>query len=924
MNILDFGQKVLDYFENTTNDGDTILFSIDSEIYEHEIFQNDENSKQEFERRIKDFVYNNGLDLSSVYTNKDLYAIALAAHQIILSYKYRDDDKAINHYLLSFYYPGEPNANILYTRYYGNNQYGKNYQEKLWLDVKSVLKNKLNRNLIIPDFTNTNGQRDQKYIKAQLCLLKNLKQYFYYIFFRYGFSTEIQYSKEEFLERIKIIDQKLNNKITNKMVDSLWVKLKTISQEDFGNFKLDDKLLFELLWTIYQSWDGTFPINALSSSYSYNPIYVELNDDDFTFNTEQGIYFRAMLLEPQNRICNFRFFTYIGDNIWEAKDSVITDLPESETFIILINSSEKKFFSKKMMVEYRPSNQLLQQLPQLNDFLILKYFALPKDFYDGFPYTNMENTNKRFVLCGGLKLTGRTYLDSTDKRLKPSVFTGHPKIEQIPDSGIINEIKISEYKTKDTNKLRLHFYSPKDNRDNYNFNKIYYDIPEIKISNNTNSKRENKSGVDITNYKFKAELTGLVSKGGFIPGSRIKVITDSGDIAIKEFDEFSDYNKSQLVNVKFGWFEKDDELFSPSESLTDRLKLVKTIEFKIRSNQKDEFQISEFWVTQLHNYFVSEYFGEDNYSFENIIETTTIDKIVTKKEPLTLSYISVNKNGYYEIKKRETPIYYDELKTFQKGLCIWLCHCGVATYPEIQNICSTLIQKTEFPDIYGENPEYQIFMPLMKIGIIIPLINNEKRTVYKVIQKYEEILFGTELVNQIDIQNNFVNLSSLLNKIDLFLPKQLTENNVFVRFSKLSWKWQSIRVSTRNLIFPCIYKIGLNPWEPMYFGTKNNHFQINNENPDTFSICKSIINREHYLEKNAATPPFEYFPEQKLLVCRYFSDIPSVYTRILMLADSKKITEEDIYLSGTSEYREQYFENIDYEFIKELDKKLSQ
>ena len=925
MTISEFGQKVLDYFENTTNEGDTILFSIDSELYEQEIFQNDDNSKIEFERRIKDFVYNNGLDLNAAYTNKDLYAIALAAHQIILSYKYRDNDKTINHYLLSFYFPGEPNANVLYTRYYGNEQYGKNYQEKLWLHVKSVLKNKLNRNLIIPDFTNSSGQRDQKYIKAQLCLLRNLKQYFYYIFFRYGFSTEIQYTKEEFLERIRIIDRKLNNKITNKMVDSLWTKLKNISQEDFGNFKLDDKLLFELLWTIYQSWDGTFQIQSLSSSYTYNPIYVELNDDEYTFNTEleQGRRFNAMLMDPDhpNKICIFRLFTYIGDDIWEAKE---TDLPEVETFIILIHSCDKKFFSKKNMVEYEPSNELLQQLPQLNDFLILKYFSLPKDFYAGFPYSNIEQTGKRLVLCGGVKLSGRTYLDFSDKKLQPSVYTGFPKIEQIPESGIINDIKISEYKTKDSNKLRLHFYSPKDNRENnYNFNKIYYDMPEIKFSKESSITKENKSGVDISNYKFKAELTGLVSKGGFIPGSRIKVLTDTEEINIKEFKDFSDYNKSQLVNVKFGWFEKDDELFSPSESLTDRIKLVKTIEFKVRVN-KEEPQISEFWVTQMHDYFVAEYFGEDNHTTEPNIQTAVSNEVIEKSELPTLSYIYVNKKDYYEKHKTNTPIYYDELKAFQKALCIWLCHCGFATYPEIQNVCRTMIQKTDFPEIYGETPEYQIFQPLMKIGIIIPYTNTEKRTVYKVIPKYEDILLGSEIHNEKDLQKYFVNISSLLNKSELFYSTQLSENNVFVRFSKFSWAWQSKRIHTHNLIYPCIYKIELDPWKPLYFGTNNNHYQINNENPDTFSICKSIINREHYLEKNAANPPFEYYPDQKILVCRYFSDIPSLYTRILMMADPKKFTEEDVYLSGTKDYREQYFENIDFDFIKELDKKLSQ
>ncbi len=92
MTIPEFGQKVLDYFENTTHSGDTILFSLDSEIYEQEIFNGDVSSKNEFEYLIKKYVENNGLKLLCV-NNPDLYSIALAAHQIVLSYQYRDDER---------------------------------------------------------------------------------------------------------------------------------------------------------------------------------------------------------------------------------------------------------------------------------------------------------------------------------------------------------------------------------------------------------------------------------------------------------------------------------------------------------------------------------------------------------------------------------------------------------------------------------------------------------------------------------------------------------------------------------------------------------------------------------------------------------------------------------------------------------------
>lgn len=45
-----FGQKVLDYLLSTSNDGDTILFAIDDDIYESTLFEGVKSEKEDFER----------------------------------------------------------------------------------------------------------------------------------------------------------------------------------------------------------------------------------------------------------------------------------------------------------------------------------------------------------------------------------------------------------------------------------------------------------------------------------------------------------------------------------------------------------------------------------------------------------------------------------------------------------------------------------------------------------------------------------------------------------------------------------------------------------------------------------------------------------------------------------------------------------
>lgn len=56
MTISEFGKSVLDYFENSTNSGDTILFSLDSEIYEQVIFQGNTTILNGLERDIQKHV----------------------------------------------------------------------------------------------------------------------------------------------------------------------------------------------------------------------------------------------------------------------------------------------------------------------------------------------------------------------------------------------------------------------------------------------------------------------------------------------------------------------------------------------------------------------------------------------------------------------------------------------------------------------------------------------------------------------------------------------------------------------------------------------------------------------------------------------------------------------------------------------------
>ena len=80
MTLSEFGEKVLNFFiTNSENEG-TILFVLDYDTYSS-FFEN-EQEREEFEIKIKEYVQQHGLKF-----NNDKLAICLAAHQVLLAYE---------------------------------------------------------------------------------------------------------------------------------------------------------------------------------------------------------------------------------------------------------------------------------------------------------------------------------------------------------------------------------------------------------------------------------------------------------------------------------------------------------------------------------------------------------------------------------------------------------------------------------------------------------------------------------------------------------------------------------------------------------------------------------------------------------------------------------------------------------------------
>ena len=263
--VQQFGKKVLEYLLSTSADGDTILFAIDDDIYESTLFDGNSTEKEQFESQIKKYVKYHGLDFSS----DDYIALALAAHQIKLAYDSKSvydteekivGKKSINDTLMSFYFPGELYEQILYKTYYDSlNNVDDNLQDKLWKRVRDLLTIN-NRKCIIP--IGLKGKnREQKYINAQLIVLRSLKYYFIRIFYFAGISKNLIYTRESFEKCIQENLSKNNSNLLKHILNVIQERLrKYASENDTISFSYDERILVGQLWNFYNTWDGSDPV----------------------------------------------------------------------------------------------------------------------------------------------------------------------------------------------------------------------------------------------------------------------------------------------------------------------------------------------------------------------------------------------------------------------------------------------------------------------------------------------------------------------------------------------------------------------------------------------------------------------------------------------------------------------------------------
>lgn len=238
----------------------------------------------------------------------------------------------------------------------------------------------------------------------------------------------------------------------------------------------------------------------------------------------------------------------------------------------------------------------------------------------------------------------------------------------------------------------------------------------------------------------------------------------------------------------------------------------------------------------------------------------------------------------------------------QKKLIKWIRVKGFVTWKQIQKTCRDLL--AAYPDyyvaLYGNFPEYKLFMPLLRKGRCeIALVNGKTCFVCFPKADYLENTF-----NPLLILNNFPSIFDFVKKLKI-------ENSIELKVwcdLDVSYSYKSCN---SNVTKVGIYKSEDKVYSPAFIfdGKEKRIIPDYEKNIDAINIARCFVRSEE--EKKM----FFYYKKQQSLITTVYSDLPILITRALFLLNKENFKDSDFDYSIN--YKKVY-KNVDDKVINEI------
>jgi hypothetical protein len=277
------------------------------------------------------------------------------------------------------------------------------------------------------------------------------------------------------------------------------------------------------------------------------------------------------------------------------------------------------------------------------------------------------------------------------------------------------------------------------------------------------------------------------------------------------------------------------------------------------------------------------------------------------------------------------------IRDAQKKFCLWVHEQGCVSWSKIHKACQNIVDSLSEAkkQYFGNYPEYKIFVPLLKNGSMEVCRKEDRITLLYCMNPdmkignddfqfiREKLWFSMYTLQDKNINSDIVRkltfnsldflkvYPSIESQIETFLKADFACNLLKVYMNLYDYSYSQCKGCPSDT---GIYKIADTAWHRFYLLDKKNiirQIPRNDENPDALNLARLYIRITNLA---FVKPLFEYNTQTKDLKCFYYSELPILLVRILLLFTPEQITETQFCLP----YPNVPFRNIEREVVVEI------
>lgn len=244
----------------------------------------------------------------------------------------------------------------------------------------------------------------------------------------------------------------------------------------------------------------------------------------------------------------------------------------------------------------------------------------------------------------------------------------------------------------------------------------------------------------------------------------------------------------------------------------------------------------------------------------------------------------------------------------QEKLCKYIRSKGFVTWKHIQKACRDLLEAYphDYSSKYGNFPEYKIFMPLLRNGLCEIARNDENGKSKSGFICFPDNTFAENSFNPLLLLNNIPSLQNLIenfkieDSIDLQVQCDLYDKYIYKDI-------HSTKINTVG-----IYKTEDKAYYPTFLfdGKKRRTIPSYEENMDALNVARC------YVRCSKGNAIFTFHANQKELSTRFYSELPILVARALILFDKSQLKNKLFWHPSSSQTIS--YKNIDLQVVKEL------